>query len=190
MSSRASARPKCCVIDAPLITTPRLALRPHRMDDMEAFWAFYQTPCAEFVGAPKTRTQMFFGLSSEIVSWGWMGHGAWAIDTAEGDFIGQIAITQPPHFPEREIGWTLFAPAQGKGYATEAALVALDWAWEQGIDTLVSYIDPDNVRSIALAKRLGATHDPDAALPDGETLRETLVFRHRPDSDGNPEAYA
>ena len=176
--------------EAPTITTSRLTLRPHRMDDMDAFWAFYQTPRATFVGAPKNRTHMFYGLSSEVVSWEWLGHGAWAIDTKDGDFIGQVAITQPPHFPEREIGWTLFAPAEGKGYGMEAASAALTWAWDQGFATLVSYIDPKNERSVALAKRLGAVLDGAAEIPDGETLDETVVYRHSPDTDGGQEAYA
>lgn len=67
---------------------------------------------------------------------------------------------------------------------------AMLWAWDQGIKTLVSYIDPANARSIALAERLGARHDPDAPLPEGETPEETIVYRHTPDSDGSPEAYA
>jgi RimJ/RimL family protein N-acetyltransferase len=175
---------------APVLETPRLRLRPHRMEDMDALWAFYQTPRAEYVGAPKNRTHMFYGLSSEVVSWDWMGHGAWAVDTKEGDLIGQVGITQPPHYPEREIGWIFFEHAEGKGYATEAATAALGWAWEQGFETLVSYITPENVRSRALAERLGATHDPDAALPEGETPEETVVYRHSPDIDGSPEAYA
>lgn len=175
---------------APVIQTPRLRLRPHRMEDMEAFWAFYQTPRAAYVGAPKTRTHLFYGLSSEVVSWDWMGHGGWAVDTCDGDFIGQVAITQPPHFPEREIGWTLFDGYEGKGFAMEAATAALTWAWDQGFDTLVSYITPENTRSRALAKRLGAVLDADAPLPDGETPEDTVVYRHSPDSDGSPEAYA
>ena len=54
----------------------------------------------------------------------------------------------------------------------------------------MSYITPENDRSVALAKRLGAIHDPEAALPEGETPADTVVFRHRPDADGSPEAYA
>ena len=81
--------------DAPVITTPRLTLRPRRMDDMEAFWSFYQTPRAQYVGAPKTRTLLFYGFSSEVVAWDWMGHGAWAIDTREGDFVGHTTTAFP-----------------------------------------------------------------------------------------------
>ncbi|BBU58844.1 hypothetical protein KU6B_51090 [Mameliella alba] len=66
----------------------------------------------------------------------------------------------------------------------------MHWAWAQGWSTLVSYIHPDNTRSRALAERLGAVHDPNAQLPEGETAQETLVYRHSPDADGSPEAYA
>lgn len=43
----------------------------------------------------------------------------------------------------------------------------------------VSYIDPDNTRSRALAERMGAVCDPDAALPHfthGQSA--PLVYRH------------
>jgi len=87
---------------------------------------------------------------------------------------------------------------EGKGYAFEAAQMARDFAYaELGRDTLVSYIDPNNTRSIALATRLGAQRDDTAARPDGETLEETIVYRHpdaaallEGDHDGGMEAYA
>ena len=47
-----------------------------------------------------------------------------------------------------------------------------------------------NVRSRALAERLGAILDANAPLPNGETPEETVVYRHSPDIDGSPEAYA
>ncbi|MEC3860769.1 GNAT family N-acetyltransferase [Mesobacterium sp. TK19101] len=175
---------------APVLHTPRLRLRPHVMADMDPFWDFFQSARATYVDGPKNRSHFWYGFASETGSWDLMGQGGWGVDTRDGQFIGQVAITQPPHFPEREIGWIFFEAAEGKGYATEAATAALNWAWGQGFDTLVSYIHPDNARSIALAKRLGAVHDANADLPDGETPDETVVYRHSPDTDGSPEAYA
>ncbi len=175
---------------APVIETARLRLRPHVLSDMDAFDAFYATDRAAYTGRPKNRTHLWYGFASEVGSWALMGHGGWAVETRGGALVGQVAITQPPHFPEREIGWTLFAGFEGKGFAFEAACAALAWAWAQGWDTLVSYITPQNTRSIVLAKRLGAAHDPHAALPEGETAAETVVYRHLPDTDGSPEAYA
>lgn len=176
-------------MSAPVIETGRLRLRGHQMSDLPAFEALFASDRAQYMGVPKNKTHLFYGFASEVGSWDLMGHGAWAIDV-DGALAGQVAITQPPHFPEREIGWTLFDGFEGKGYACEAASAALAWAWDQGFETLVSYITPENARSIALAERLGAVLDTDAQLPDGETPAETIVYRHLPDTDGSPEAYA
>lgn len=169
-------------MSAPVIETARLRLRGHVISDMMSFWDFFQTDRAVHVTPPKNLTHLFYGLASEVGSWDLMGHGGWAVETREGDLMGQVAITHPPHFPEREIGWILFDGFEGQGYAAEAAGAALDWAWSDfGADTLVSYIHPDNARSIALAERLGAVPDAAAQLPDGEGPDETIVFRHRPE---------
>jgi len=175
---------------APVLETPRLRLRPYVLSDMDPFWDFYQSARAAYVDRPENRSHFWYGFASEIGSWDLLGQGGWAVDTRDGQVIGQVAITQPPHFPEREIGWIFLAGAEGKGYAFEAASAALAWAWDQGFDTLVSYIDPANARSIALAERLGAVRDPAARLPDGDTAAQTVVYRHAPDTDGSPEAYA
>ncbi len=50
-----------------------------------------------------------------------------------------------------------------------------DWAFQdRKLKTLVSYIDPDNARSIRLAERLGATIDDHARKQDPDDL----VYRH------------
>ncbi len=165
---------------APILQTQRLTLRGHVMADMEPFWAFFQSDRAAFVDAPKNKSHMWYGFASEVGSWDLKGHGGWAVCLKDGTFIGQVAIGQPPHYPELEIGWIFFEGHEGKGYASEAARAVLDWAWTNlPIDTLVSYIDPRNSRSIALATKLGATHDVDAARPGDETPDDCSVYRHR-----------
>lgn len=164
---------------APVITTANTRLRPHRMSDFDAFWAFYQTPRAQHLSVPANKSHCWYGFVSDTGSWALNGHGGWAVETHDGELAGQVAITQPPHFPELEIGWLMLDGFEGRGMAYQAADAARTWAFRSlGIDTLVSYIDPANQRSIALAERLGASHDPKAALPDGETPDETVVFRH------------
>jgi RimJ/RimL family protein N-acetyltransferase len=69
----------------------------------------------------------------------------------------------------------LYDGYEGNGYATEAAAAFRDWAFGAlGLQTLVSYLDPANLRSAAVAERLGAVLDPDAARQDPEDL----VYRH------------
>lgn len=64
-----------------------------------------------------------------------------------------------------------------KGYAYEAAVAMRDWAFQaRKLETLVSYIGSENLRSIRLAERLGATLDEHARPQDPGDL----VYRHGP----------
>lgn len=57
---------------------------------------------------------------------------------------------------EIELGWTLLRGAWGRGYATEAALAARDWALrEVRPRRLISLIHPENSRSIRVATKIG-----------------------------------
>lgn len=65
---------------------------------------------------------------------------------------------------------------QGKGYATEAALKAREYAYEVlGIDTLFSYIHFANEASKRVAKRLGARYERTTELLDHGPH---CVYRH------------
>ncbi|MEN8838575.1 MAG: GNAT family N-acetyltransferase [Celeribacter marinus] len=177
---------------APTITTQRLTLRAHRTSDFDAYATAFASERARFMGGPMERRKAWFAFCGDIAQWSLFGHGAWGVErTDDGIFIGQVAIGKPPHFPEVELGWMLCEGAEGHGYAFEAATAARAWAYgEMGRATLVSYIDAENTRSIALAERLGAFIDPTSATPDDENC---LVYRH-PDpaalQDGGMEAYA
>ena len=64
-----------------------------------------------------------------------------------------------------ELGWSLHARYWGHGYATEAAAAVRDW-YAAG-DRLISLIEPHNVRSQAVARRLGAEPAETISLGDG-----------------------
>jgi RimJ/RimL family protein N-acetyltransferase len=161
---------------APVIRTARLTLRPHRLSDWEPIAVFFESDAARYVGGPLPRRRSWFGFGADVGSWELLGFGPWAVDeTATGAFVGQIGLNQPAHFPEHEIGWIVFPAFQGRGFATEGARAARDFAADTlGWTTAVSYIDPANAASIAVARHLGCTEDPDAARFDADDL----VFRH------------
>ncbi len=163
---------------APTLETERLILRANRQEDFEALAKVLGSDHAKFMGGPMTRKDAWQSFCCDIAQWPLLGHGAWAVDRRDtGKFVGQISIIKPPHFPEVEIGWVFFPQAEGRGYAYEAARAALKFAFNSlGLQTLVSYIDTRNTRSIALAERLGATRDVTAkhAYPDDDDV----VFRH------------
>lgn len=161
---------------APTITTERLILRHHRLDDFEPMAELFSSDRSAHMGGPISRKKLWYWLLSEIGSWSILGFGSWAIDLRDSDIcIGQLGLNQPIHFPEPELGWVLYHEHEGKGYAYEAAIAARQFAYDTvGLKSLVSYIAPDNTRSIALAKRLGARLDRNADRHDPSDL----VYRH------------
>ncbi len=165
---------------APTLDTQRLRLRGHKMADFPPLYALFASDRAQYMGGAITPKETYRWVASEVGSWVLKGFGSWGVELREDkSFVGQVGINQPEGFPEAELGWTLLEKFQGQGLAFEAAQAALDWWHAQPFtQSLVSYIDPDNTRSIALATRLGATHDTAAALPAGENADETVVYRH------------
>ena len=161
---------------APTITTERLVLRPHRRDDFEPIAALFQTPRSRYMDGPKPVAEVWRFFTNDVGQWAILGYGAWAVTLRDGTYVGQVGINRPLEFPEDELGWLLFDGYEGRGYASEAAAAARDFAWHTAkLPSLVSYVDPDNAPSIRLAERLGAVRDPRAATPNGDPC---LVFRH------------
>lgn len=164
--------------EAPTLHTNRLTLRAGRMADFEPIAATLTSERAKYIGGPYDRETAWDKFAGAVGSWALQGLGDWTIaDRATGAVLGTAGIGQPPHFPETEIGWVLVEDAEGRGIATEAASAILAHAFgPMGLATLVSYIEPENTRSIALAQRLGAVPDADAARP----WPEDVVYRHAP----------
>ncbi len=166
------------LVDAPQLDTARLTLRVPQIADFEPFAAFAASERSRFVRpADYDRAKAWRGFGHMVGHWLLRGFGLFAVvERASGRTIGMVGPWFPEGWPEHEIGWTLYDGAEGKGYAFEAAKAARAWAFAAlGWPTAVSYIDPANHRSIALAERLGAQRDPAAGHP-GET--PVLVFRH------------
>ncbi|NKN05988.1 GNAT family N-acetyltransferase [Rhizobium laguerreae] len=118
----------------------------------------------------------FAAYAENVALWQLFGHGALTIELGEtGECVGQVGINHGPLFPEKELGWFVYEPYEGRGYATEAALALRDWAFATlKLPSLDSYIAPGNAASVAVAERLGARLDPVAPRTDPADL----VYRH------------
>ncbi|NUB44799.1 GNAT family N-acetyltransferase [Fertoebacter nigrum] len=163
---------------APTLHTARLTLRPLCMADYPAFAAFMASPRSAHMGGPYDTFGTWALFCHDAGQWALFGHGGLMIDlTATGETVGSVCLSHGPLFPEPELGWFLYDGHEGKGYATEAATALRDWAFATlGLTTMVSYVDPPNRASAAVAKRLGASLDPDAPRQPGD--EGDLVFRH------------
>jgi RimJ/RimL family protein N-acetyltransferase len=166
----------------PVIQTERLVLREPREADFPAMLAFNDSPRAAFVGGGRDRQWVWRGLLANIGHWVLRGYGFFSVDTKAGDFIGRIGMLYHDGWDEPELGWHLFDGFEGKGYAEEAARAArADYHARITRKPPISYIDPENPRSEALARRLGATPERQAEV-FGKLIR---IWRHP-----QPEALA
>lgn len=162
----------------PVLTTARLRLRAPMVRDWPAWRVFALSPRAALLG-PFDAFSAWHAFGHAIGHWVLRGFG-WFTLTRRGsdDAIGLAGPWRPETWPEPEIGWALFDRAdEGHGFAFEAVAAVRDFAFRVlGWTTAVSYIDPANTRSIALARRLGARRDDAAArLP---AAPEAQVWRH------------
>jgi len=144
----------------PVLETERLLLRPLEQDDLEPYAAMMADPeVVRYLGQePNSRADAWRSMAL------FLGHGllrGWTnnavVVRATGLFVGRCGLWQPEDWPGLEVGWTFSRAAWGNGYATEAASAWRDWAFANipSLDTLISVIHRDNVRSIAVAQRIG-----------------------------------
>jgi RimJ/RimL family protein N-acetyltransferase len=162
---------------APVLATERLVLRMPRFEDFAYRLAFYATERSEFEGGPFDEVTAWRIFASEVGQWPLMGFGPFSMDdAATGTYLGEVGIYQPAGYPEPELGWFVTEAAEGKGFAAEGARAVMVWAQRTfGWDHLDNYIDPRNIRSVALGLRLGGVQvQAPGADPTDVVIRHDL----------------
>ncbi|QQA43431.1 GNAT family N-acetyltransferase [Pelagovum pacificum] len=143
----------------PTIETDTLRLRAPEDRDLEAYVTYGLSERSRTVGGPFERGESFHRLCAIAGHWQIRGYGRWIVaDKITDEPLGVVGPYKPEAWPEPEIAWTVFAEAEGRGVAAEAALAARAFVYDTlGWSTVMSGIDPANVRSVRLAQRLGCT---------------------------------
>jgi RimJ/RimL family protein N-acetyltransferase len=164
------------MIEIPEFESARLLLRAFEPNDFEPMAMFYASQVSRPYGGPCSRDEAWRKFAVYSGHWVLRGYGPWALEAKEsGQFVGLCGLWFPEGFPEPEITWALIPGQHGKGYATEAARRALQAAYEHfGWQTAVSVIATDNTASLAVAQRLGATHERTIPFRGGQAD----VYRH------------
>ena len=150
---------------APVLETPRLTLRSHRLEDFAAFAAMWAdlTVVRYIGGEPLSEQDAWTKLLRYVGHWSVMGFGYWAVEEkTTGRFLGALGFAnfkraiQPSLGNTPEAGWIFSPAAQGQGFATEALRAALAWG-EPRFDhsKTVCLINPENLASIRLAEKFG-----------------------------------
>lgn len=148
-----------------MLSTERLILRPHSIDDLNHVFELARDPAVhEFVrGLPTSREEAWHRLLRYAGHWSLLGYGMFAVfERQSGTFIGEVGLldfqrglgTDFDGTPEA--AWLFAGASHGKGYALEAMMALLGWFdREHGSPRTVCIIDVANTASTNLAGRLG-----------------------------------
>ncbi len=150
------------------LETERLVLRLPRIEDFEAYAEMHaDEEATRHIGGVLLRAPAWRKFLQMPGAWMVQGFAMFSvIEKASGRWLGQAGPWQPQGWPGTEVGWAFHPSAWGKGYATEAASAAIDWAFANlGWTEVIHSIDPGNAASQALARRLGSANRGPGRLP-------------------------
>jgi RimJ/RimL family protein N-acetyltransferase len=155
--------------NGPFLMTERLILRPPSAEDFEGWAAFHaNAETMRFLGGVQSRAEAWRGLCAMAGAWTIKGFAMFSLlrrDT--GEWIGRVGPWQPEGWPGAEVAWGILEEHTGKGFAQEAAIASIDYAFDVlRWDTVIHTIDPQNTSSIALARRLGSVNQGPTKLPE------------------------
>lgn len=110
------------------------------------------------------------------------GFGLWCVDL-DGEPIGFTGLAVPWFRDGVEVGWRIRSEHWGRGYAPEAALECLRFAFEElALDEVISFTAGTNTKSQRVMQKIGLTRDLDGdfehpSVPDGSPLRPHVLYR-------------
>jgi RimJ/RimL family protein N-acetyltransferase len=171
------------------IKTDRLLLRRWRESDRLPFQQMNADPrVMEFMPSLLSPDESDALVDRAQAHFDRHGYGPFAAELLESQaFIGFIGLSIPnfdaPFMPAVEVGWRLAFDCWGRGLATEGARAVIHYAFgELGLDSVVSFTVPANLRSRRVMEKIGMTHDPrddfnHPRLPEGHPLRRHVLYR-------------
>jgi RimJ/RimL family protein N-acetyltransferase len=182
------------------LRTERLLLRPWRDEDREPFAELNADPAVMAHFPSRLDRAESDALVDRIMErMDRQGFGLWSVQVDGGpDCIGFVGLNpipfDAPFTPALEVGWRLAQSAWGRGYAPEAAVASVDFAFSSVhrdgddfiragtgpvLDEIVSMTTPENAKSRRVMEKIGLHHD-EADDFDHPGLRERAphMLRH------------
>ena len=161
------------------LETPRLLLRLPELSDVEPFMGIFWDP--EVVEKKQVTLTESPGdvdvarrqTAAFLDQWKLRGYGMWTVvEKATGEVIGCVGLQMWKGWPGVELAWVIHRSRWNHGFATEAGLAALQWAWDSTkIDHVISLINADDLRSMRVATKIGEQFErPDVDPLNGEKV--------------------
>jgi RimJ/RimL family protein N-acetyltransferase len=173
----------------PALATERLLLRGWRDADRAPFAALNADPLVmEHFPGTLARFESDRLVDRVVEHFARHGFGSWAVEApGVAEFLGFVGLSVPrfeAHFtPCVEIGWRLAREHWGRGFAPEAARAALEFGFERlGLDQIVAFTVPGNLKSRRVMEKLDMRHDPaddfdHPSLAEDHPLRRHVLYR-------------
>jgi RimJ/RimL family protein N-acetyltransferase len=155
-------------LDTLHIETARLVLRVPRLADLDPWAAMMaDDETAKFIGGVAPRSVTWRALMTMIGAWHADGFAMFSVcERATGRWVGRVGPWMPEGWPGPEVGWAIVRDCWGRGYATESAVAATNWAFDRlGWTRVIHSIDPANVASQTVARKLGSQNLGPGSLP-------------------------
>ena len=173
-----------------MIETERLILRDWTEADIIPFLTHTNTPgVMRWLGGVRSEADQRESIGRMMRWQEERGFTFWVVERkADGALLGfcGLKLADTPGSPiegMHEVGWRLREDVWGQGYAKEAAIATLDFAFDRlGVDRVVAITFPLNQASWGLMERLGMTRRPELDYDDARfpTLNPTIVYDIRP----------
>lgn len=145
----------------PTLKTNRLLLRPMEASDLDALHSIFGDPqvMAAFEEPPYNRQQMRFWLERNLAHQEEYGYGLFSVILKSEDvLIGDCGLEHMAAGGEEfaELGYDFRSDYWNQGYATEAAKVVRNFAFQElNLPRLVSLIRVKNQASKRVAEKVG-----------------------------------
>jgi len=174
-----------------ILETERLILRPVDPDRDFEPWAkaMADANTVRYLGTkPMNRAESWRSMAVVIGHWAIRGYGFFSLQHREtGEWVGRVGPWYPEGWPAPEVGWTISPDHLGRGYATEAALASLRYAFDTlGWKQVIHVIMEGNEASMAVARKIGSTPVREQQGVPGVT--DQRVFIYGQTAGGGPAA--
>jgi RimJ/RimL family protein N-acetyltransferase len=149
-------------VNIPTIETLHLLLRAWAPEDAPQLFdilqeqdilRYFPNPNAP----PRSKAEDY--IAHQLAHWAQYGYGHWAVITRDdGCVVGWNGLEYLPELGETEVAYLLSRRVWGRGYATEAAQVAVRYGFEAaGLPTVIGLVHPENTGSIRVLEKCGMT---------------------------------
>ena len=166
----------------PQLRGSRLCLRGPRADDADAVFALFSDPAVmRYWSRPpmSMRAEAEGRIAEFVEDFDARKALQWVIATrAHDEAIGTCTLFRfEPRHRRAEIGYALRSDHWGRGLASEAAALAIDWAFRAlALQRVGAAVDPENIPSRNLLQRLGFARAP--VTPDGQAQGNGINANH------------